>query len=179
MQRRRFSAEATVADVYAWAQLALLQGICPTVDAHLERLHQQASGAAVADGAKADGGSGGGSGTDGATSAAGPAVGSGIGDDSTAAPAAGIAPPANADEEWVQRWAELEAGSSRHGWAWHSGWRLVQTSPRRPLPCGAGTVMSAGLMPQAALAVEQLEGHESMGSCVVLPNSIGNLSVLT
>lgn len=169
MQRRRFSIGTTVADVYAWAQLALLQGICPTMDAQLQRLRQHAPNAAASDVHETEavcGYDGSGSGP----AAAGVAA-LDIGQSRSEVPQTDdAAPPADVDEEWVRRWTEEAARTSGgSGWAWRGGWRLVQTYPRRPLPRdwgdaeqGSGnTIEGAGLAPQAALAVEQLEGHGS------------------
>jgi hypothetical protein len=170
VQRRRFSTGARVADVYAWAQLALLQGICPTMDVQLQQLRQQtpSPGVAATVAAKAAGSnesSGSGSG-----SAAAEAVAAlHISQSSVEVPVSNAAPPADVDEHWVQQWTEQGAGSGGSGWAWRGGWRLVQTYPRRPLPCDCAdagaysgdTVGAMGLAPQAALAVEQLEDDRS------------------
>ena len=168
MQRRRFSTGATVADVYAWAQLELLQSICPTMDARLQRLRQQAPtpAAAAGDAAKAAKSNKGSGDEAAAEGVAGPS----IGQSSAEVPVSDAMLPADAEEGWVQRWTEGAAGNGGgSGWAWRSGWRLVLTYPRRPLPrecAGAeagsgGTIADAGLAPQAALAVEQLEDDGS------------------
>jgi hypothetical protein len=165
VQRRRFGTGATVADVYAWAQLELLQGICPTMDVQLQRLRQQMPDATEADDTKAAG-SHDGSGSEGAAAAV---AALGVSERSEEAPHADAALPADVGEDWVRRWTDGAAGSSGStSWAWRGGWRLVQTYPRRPLPResadaagSARTVEGAGLAPQAALAVEQLEDHES------------------
>lgn len=181
-QRRRFSSGDGVGQVYAWAQLALLQGICPTMDAHLVALQQQPPRGAASDNSDAgqtaqpqDGSSerngssidGSGATPDGEAIVARQraAVAATIAARTAADAAARAALPAERDDDWVQRWADA-AGSST-GWAWHGGWRLVQTYPRREVPRGddgandgtehgGSTVAEAGLAPQAALAVEKI-----------------------
>lgn len=151
-QRRRFSGGATLEQVYAWAQLALLQGLCPAMDAHLEELRQRPPAPALCSstaGAPASGSGSGDARTDTAAVTA-------AGDVATAAESCdgGPSPPAQPDEAWVQRWSEAAAGSGS-GWAWGGGWQLAQMYPRQQLPCSDDTVTEAGLVPQAALAVEQ------------------------
>lgn len=157
-QRRRFGGEAPLGQVYAWAQLALLQGLCPTMDARLAQLSRtgspdsNSSRDGVGSSIKSDASSGGGGGgsdillhNQSADSESG----------SAKEGAADLPPPAEADEAWVQRWAEAAAGSSSL-WAWHDGgWRLAQMYPRQQLPRSGATVVEAGLVPQAALAVER------------------------